>query len=68
MIRFFKDHSKIICRLLLYQFGAAFLGITVSFVTSESNTAIDLLGSLFAIIFISRLSTWSCGKRELKRK
>ena len=67
MISFFKDHSKIICRLLLYQFGAAFLGITVSFVTSESNTAIDLLGSLFAIIFYITLIymvMWEEGAKE----
>lgn len=67
MIRFFKDHSKIICRLLLYQFGAAFLGITVSFVTAQSNTAVDLLGSIFAITFylvLIYMVMWEEGAKE----
>ncbi len=67
MIRFFKDHSKIISRLLLYQFGAAFLGIILSFVTAEGNNVIDLICSIFAILFYLTLIymvMWEEGAKE----
>ena len=67
MKAFWKQNSKTITKLWLYQFAAAFMGIILSFVSSNLSNVFTLVLSAVAILFYLFLSysvMWEAGATE----
>ncbi len=67
MKNFWKDNSKTIKKLWLYQFAAAFMGIILSFVSANLSEVFTLLFSAVAIVFYLSLIymvMWEAGATE----
>lgn len=52
MLNFFRDHSRIIMKLISNQFGAAFFGLALGLAVSSSNSVLFLCTSIFSILFL----------------
>lgn len=57
MLVFWKENNKIISKLILYQVGAAILGIALTF-TAVSNEKLFLATSILSVIFYLWLLYW----------
>ena len=67
MKNFWKDNSKVIKKLWLYQFAAAFMGIILSFVSGNLSDIISLIFSIVAVLFYLSLIymvMWEAGANE----
>jgi len=66
MIRYIKDNSKIITKLILNQVGAAILGITLTSAAAQSNTlfwALSVVSTIFYMILLYN-AIWEEGGKE----
>ena len=66
MIKYIKDNSKIITKLILNQVGAAILGITLSSAAAQSDTLFAGLSVVSAIFYMVLLynAIWDEGGKE----
>lgn len=56
MLNFYRDHSRVIGKLILNQFGAAFLAIMLSLAASQINDTLFLFTSIFSVFFLLYLN------------
>lgn len=69
MIRYIKDNSRIITKLILNQVGAAILGITLSSAAAQSDTlfaGLSVLSSIFYMVLLYNAIWEEGGKERIK--
>ena len=67
MLNFIREHSRVITKLISYQFGSAFLALALGFAVPSENTALQLCTSIFAILFMVYLNhtvLWEHGAKN----
>ncbi len=67
MLNFYRDHSRVILKLISNQFGAAFFAIALGLAASSSNTVLFLCTSIFSILFLLFLNhtvLWEDGAKS----
>ena len=67
MIAFWKENSKTITKLWLYQFAAAFMGIILSFVSANLSDTFVLVFAIVTVLFyicLIYMVMWETGANE----
>jgi len=67
MLNFFRDHSRLITKLISNQFGAAFFALALGLAVSSTNAVLFLITSLFSIcflLFLNHTVLWEDGAKS----
>lgn len=56
MLNFYREYSRVIGKLILNQFGAAFLAIMLGLAADELNSTLFLITSIFSVCFLLYLN------------